>query len=130
MHVASSKRKAVAVSHCSPTNVAGTEIANVFSIKILGVIFTCDLDWKLQARAIRSKVSHKLGVLRRISGSLNTKSRCLIYKTCIKPHINFCLPVWDYRGSEHTKLDNLLIKSKRLVTNNKTASILKSDFRD
>ena len=123
MHVAPSKLKAAAVSHCSPINVAGTEIADVSSMKILGVIFTCDLDWKLQARNIRSKVSRKQGVLRRISGSLNTKSRSLIYKTCIKPHIDFCLPVWGYCGSEHTKLNNLLIKSKRLVTNNKTASI-------
>ena len=50
MHVASSKRKAAAVSHCSPINVVGTEIADVSSMKILGVIFTCDLNWKLQAR--------------------------------------------------------------------------------
>ena len=45
MLVAPSKRKAAAVSHCSPINVAGTEIADVSSMKILGVIFTCDLDW-------------------------------------------------------------------------------------
>ena len=130
MHAAPFKRKAAAFLHCSPINVASTEIADVSSMKILGVIFICDLNWKLKARAIRSKVSRKLGVLRRISGSLNIKSRSLIYKTCIEPHIDFCLPIWCYCGSEHTKLDNLLIKFKRLVTNNKTASILKSDFRD
>ena len=129
-HIALSKRNAAAVSHYSPINVAGTEIADVFSMKILGDIFAWDLDWKLQARAIRSKMLHKLGVLWRINGSLNTKSRSLIHKTCIKLHIDFCLPVWGYCGSEHTKLDNLLFKSKHLVTNNKTASILRSDFRD
>ena len=60
LHVAPSKCKAATVSHCSLINVVGTEIAIFSSMKIFGVIFSCDLDWKLLARAIWSKVSRKL----------------------------------------------------------------------
>ena len=96
LHVALSKCKAATVTHCCLINVVGTEIAIFSSMKIFGVIFSCDLDWKLLARAIWSKMSRKL---RCISSSLNTKSQFLIYKTCIKPLIDFWLPVW---GSQNT----------------------------
>ena len=131
MHVAPSKHKAASVSLCSPINVAGTEIADVFLMKILGYIFICDLDWKLQARAIRSKVSSKLCVYRCISGFLSTKTQSLICKTSKN---RTSISAYRFGAIVAQNTLNWTIFSlnpiKCLITNNKTASILKSDFSD
>ena len=41
---------------------------------ILGVIFISKLGWQEQAQAVCSKVAHKLSVLQRIGGTLNTRT--------------------------------------------------------
>ena len=96
---------------------------------ILGVTFTSDLNWGLQAKGVRGRMACKLGVLRWVSGPLNTRSRALIYKACVKPHLNYCTPVWACCGGEQTAIDKLLLRAKQTVINSKNTTILKSDFR-
>ena len=109
--------------------VNDSQIARVQSVKILGVIFTTELDWRQQARSVRAKFSSKLAVLKRIGGSLNTHSRAHVYKTCIKPHVEYCLPVWACCGVESARLDLVLTRAKRIITNSKTVIVDKDDFK-
>jgi hypothetical protein len=108
--------------------IGGVNIPDAQTIKILGVIFSSNLDWQQQARSVRAKMNCKLGVLRKIGGSLNTRSRAHIYKACIKPHLDYCLPVWACCGPEQALINKTLERTKRIVTNCKTAVIEKSDF--
>ena len=63
-----SKRKAASGTlGCAPS-INGTPIRYVLSVKILGVLFTNDLDWHLQAKSARIRLSRKLFVLRKIGG--------------------------------------------------------------
>ena len=75
-----SKRKAASGTlGCAPS-INGAPIPYVQSMKILGVLFTDDLDWRLQAKSARTRMSRKLSVLCRIGGSLNIQSRAHVYK--------------------------------------------------
>ena len=95
MCIAPTKQKAATCGLLpgSTLNASGSLIRNTASLKILGVTYTADLDWRQLARNVHSKMSQKLAVLRRISSTLNTRSRTLVYKTCVKPYVEYCLPV-------------------------------------
>jgi hypothetical protein len=125
MCIAPSKRKAT--STCAPAlNVNGCPISCVLSVKILGVTFTSDLDWRLHAQCVRGKLASKLAVLRRVGSSLNARRH--IYVTCIKPHIEYCLPVWAFCGGEEASIDKLLVRAKRIITNCKSGAVVNDDF--
>ena len=53
----------------------------------------------------------------------------LIFKACVKPHLNYCTPVWACCRGEQTAIDKLLLRAKQTVINSKNTIILKSDFR-
>ena len=131
MIIAPSKQKAAAAAsapRCAP-RINGSAVSTATSIKILGVIFTSELEWQEQARAVRAKVARKLAVLQRIGGTLNTRTRAQFYKTCIKPHIDYCLPVWAHCGAEQAKLDRTLTRAKQTIANSRCANIEKTDFK-
>ena len=72
-------------------------VAQVHTIKILGVTLSDDLSWNIHAKAVRSSVNSMIGVLRRFSPSLNTDARLKIFNAFILPRITYCLPVWGKR---------------------------------
>ena len=130
MCIMPSKRKAGAnSSNITSLKIDTSEIAYASSVKILGVVITTDLDWRQQARAVRTKMAAKLSVLRRIGGSLNTRARAHVYKMCIQPQLEYCLPVWACCGSEQDHIDKTLTRAKRVITNCKSATISKDDFK-
>ena len=128
MLIAPRKKAASQTNQCSSLVIKGASVAQVEALCILGVTFTSDLDW-LHAKGVRSRMACKLGVLRRVSGSLNTRSRALIFKAWVKPLLNNCTPVWACCGGELTAIDKLLLRAKQTVINSKNTTILKSDFR-
>ena len=90
--IAPRKKAASQTNQCSSLVIKGASVTQVEAICILGVT-TSDLDWRLHAKGVRGKMACKLGILPRISGSLNTRYRALIFKACVKPHLNNCTPV-------------------------------------
>ena len=65
-------------------------------------------------------------MLQRIGGTLNTRARAQIYKTCIKPHLDFCLPVWVYCRPEQAKLGKTITRATQIVTSCCRATVGKS----
>ena len=49
--------------------------------------------------------------------------------TCVKPHIDYCLLVWAYCGSEQKKLDYIICRAKQIITNRRCVNIEKSGFK-
>jgi hypothetical protein len=130
MSIAPSKRKAAAAGGlCHVLTVGTSSLSWVQSVKILGVTFSSNLDWQQHAKYVRSKVSQKLALLQRIGGSLNVRSRAHIFKTCIKPHLDYCLPVWAFCGAEHVTIDKLIVRAKRIITNSKVDTVQHDDFK-
>ena len=110
-------------------SITGSPISHVQSVKILGVTFNSDLDGCQHASTVRAKTTKTLAVLCQIGGSLNTRAYARVFKACMKHHVEYCLPVWACCGSEHLHLDKLLVWAKCIITNQKSASIAKSDFK-
>ena len=73
--------------------IGKTCIQYVFSMKLLGVIFSSDLSWRAHTRTVCSKLSKKLAVLCHIGCSLDTITRAHIFKAYTKLGIDHCLPV-------------------------------------
>ena len=102
------KKAASQTNQCSSLVIKGASVTQVEALCILGVTFTSNLDWRLHAKGVRGRIACKLGVLRRVSRSLNTHSRALIFKACVKPRLNYCTPVWACCGGKQTAIDKLL----------------------
>ena len=58
---------------------------------------------------------------------LNTRTQAQFYKTCTKPHIDYCLLVWAYCGQK--KLNHIICRDKQIITNCRCVNIEKSDFK-
>ena len=127
MCVAAKKSKSAVVTH--EVNINCSPISHVQSVKILCVTFNSELDWRQHASTLRAKTTKKLAVLRRVGGSLNKHVRAHVFKVCIKPHVEYFLPVWACCGSELSYLDRMLVRAKCIITNQKSASIAKLDFK-
>ena len=78
--------------------------------------------------SVWTTMSCKLAVLHRIGSSYYTRSRAHIYTSCIKPHLEYCLPVWACCGGEQARLDKLLERAKRIITKSKTVLLTNDDF--
>ena len=119
MCITPTKRKAIVSAQLAmPLQVNGSALNSVLTVKILGVVITSDLSWLEQARVVQSKILRKLSVLQRIGGTLmNTRARAQIYKTCIKPHLDYCLHLWAYCGpSRQNWTKQLCVPSKSSQT--------------
>ncbi len=116
--------------HSTPLSVNNTPLLQATSLTILGVIFTSDLNWNNQASAVAKKVNGKLRTLFRFGHSLNSRTRLHLFKSFIRPHITFCLPVWG-NGSKTatTMLDGTLLRAKQIIMNSKSVELYSSDWK-
>ena len=103
-------------------------IQYVMALKILGVTLSSDLSWQDYTRAVCSKLSRKLGVLRRFGSSLDTKTRGHVHKAYIKPDLDYCLPVWGNHGTaQTTTVNKLLTRAKHKIMRNNSTELANSD---
>ena len=73
MLIAPRKKAASQTNQCSSLVIKGPSVAKVEALCILDVTFTSDLDWRMHTKSVRGRMACKLGVLRRVSRSLNTR---------------------------------------------------------
>jgi ribonucleases P/MRP protein subunit RPP40 len=91
-----------------------TEIMPVQEEKDLGVIFTRDLKPSIQCRKSAAKARRIIGMVRRSFRKLDTQDFLLIYKTYIRPHLEYSIQAW----SPHlTKDIDILERTQRAATN-------------
>jgi hypothetical protein len=74
--------------------INGQALNNVENIRILGVTITSKLDWTEHGQSVCAKMNGRLCVLRRLGHVLNMRSRLQLFNAFIKPHLQYCLPVW------------------------------------
>ena len=104
-------------------------IQNVTALKILGITLSSDLSWRDHTRVVCSKLSRKLGVLRRFGGSLDTKTRGYVYKAYTKPDLDYGLPVWGIHGTaQATAVNKFLTRAKRIIMRNNSIELSNSVY--
>ena len=86
------------------------------SVSLLGTIISKNLCWKSHILAIARSASCKLGFLVRSKHLFSAAQRLILYKSQIRPVLEYCSHVWGGGASTHLAiLDSIQRKAVRLV---------------
>ena len=100
----------------------GDWIENVESFKYLGVTFDPLLSWCEHVNHTSSKISQRIGVIRRIKFYLRNDILNMLAKALVMPHFNYCSPVW-------TNCNTTLLNSLQIHHNRLARILLSADIR-
>ena len=96
------------------------ELENVRSFKYLGVVLDPMLDFSIQADYAAGKAkraSFKISMMIKGTKGLSVQSGIDLYKTLVRPHIEYALPVWaSITDKDLDKLEKVQIQCLRRVT--------------
>ena len=84
----------------------GNLLENVNVEKDLGVFMDYELKFHEQTSAAIKKANSILGVIKKTFANLNETTLTLLYKTMVRPHLEYCNVVWG----PHYKLDQQAIE--------------------
>ena len=70
-------------------------LTQVKSVKHLGIQLTCDLSWSCHITTIYSKTRRLIGLLYRQFHLCAPETALRLYKTFIRPHLEYASVVWD-----------------------------------
>ena len=87
------------------------------SFKYLGLTLTPDLSWQEHIDNMITKISQRLGVLRRIKQFLDLDTRCTLYTSLI-------LPLFDYADTIWGDKNNVVLMNSLQTLENKAAKII------
>ena len=116
------KCKVMHIGHQLPTRYYMTdgsnrvEMQSVTEEKDLGVTFTNDLKSRTQCFLAAAKARRIIGAVRRNFRRLDCQDLLLIYKTYIRPHIEYCIQSWSpHLRKDIQCLENVQKAATRLV---------------
>ena len=97
-----------------PISMDQNNLPESTSFKLLGLSFSKDLSWTNYITSIAKSASMKIGSLFRASGCLTNEAILHIYKTVIRPSIEYCCHIWA--GAPASTLA-MLDKIQKRITN-------------
>ena len=109
-----------------PVEMNGIELPEETSFHLLGLTFTRPMDWKPYLQSIANVASRKVGSLYRAHRFLTPESILYLYKSTIRPCMEYCSHIWGGVPRSHG-LDLLGRVQKRVVSS--VGSGLSSDFQ-
>ena len=92
--------------------INGSVLEEKSSFKMLGLTFSCKLDWGSYIISIAETVSKKIGALIRSMKFLSPEVALYLYKSTIQPCMEYCCHVWA--GAPNCYLE-LLDKLKKRI---------------
>jgi len=99
------------------------ELEHVQEEKDLGVFFTNDLKPSMQCQKSAAKARRIIGMVRRNFKRLDKKDFLLLYKTYIRPHIEYCVQSWSPQLNKDIKhLERVQKAATELVSSMKKLS--------
>ena len=93
----------------------GIELPEETSFRLLGLTFTRSMYWKPYIQSIAKAASRKVGSLHRAHHFLTPESILYLYKSTIRPYMEYCSQIWGGAPSSHG-LDLLDRVQKRVVS--------------
>ena len=87
-------------------HLSGVHLEEVSKYKYLGVIITHNLTWSEHCSAKVKTANKIMGLVRRTLGDCNYQTKSVAYTTLVRPHLEYCSPVW----SPYTKKDIHLLE--------------------
>ena len=92
----------------------GTELEESNSFRLLGITFSSDFSWRSYIEAIAKSASMKVGSLLRARNYLTPESILYLYKSTIRPCIEYCCHIW---GGAPADALNLLDRIQKRICN-------------
>ena len=98
-------------------------IANTSQIKLFGAETDYKLNFTSHISNICMKASQKVGDLLRLRNLIPCKTKLIIYKSSILPHLTYCHLVWhNCRSSDSRKIELIQERALRAVFNSHSES--------
>ena len=91
-------------------HIRSTTIECVSHYKCLGVVVDSNLLFSKHVERVALQIKQKLGILRRLRGTFNTRYLSMIYWGYILPHALYCCTVWTNRSHHNYEIINQLHK--------------------
>ena len=101
------------LKHQITLKIQKTAISQKKHIRYLGVIIDSTLTWKQQIKNILCKISRAIGIMYKLSPSLNHIMLKNIYYSLIYSHIVYAIQVCGSAGK--SEIDKILILQKRAI---------------
>lgn len=112
-------------------NVNGQALERVDSTKILGVIISNNLTWHNHIDYVCSKANSALYLLRRVSGGMDLDCKVTLYKSLVRPHLDYCSAVWDPPTDElMRKVEIIQARAVRIIFNKFDRNTCVTDLRE
>lgn len=104
-------------------------LTKVQKLSLLGVIISDDLSWTCQSRRVRAKMTSRMAAFKRFGRCLNVNTRLIAYNAFIKPHLDYCLPVWGNTcTSVASELDRTLARCLRTISGSHTSTFSRASL--
>ena len=114
-------------SSIPPVAMSDSQLSHASAITVLGMEIASDLSWKSHILNVAKSASKKIGFLTRAKKYFTPSQRLTIYKSQIRPTLEYCSHIW---GGEYKTTLNILnrIQSKaiRLVDDRSLTANLQS----
>ena len=100
--------------HINPKIVLNSfEIAMVDEVSFLGVILDAHLTWKSHISHVSRKMSKSIGIIKKASFCLPSRSLISLYYALVYPYMQYCILVW---GSTYpSNLNRIALLQKRMI---------------
>ena len=80
---------------CNHYTIGDLDLAEDVSEKDVGVTFDACLQFRLHIKNMVSKANQRVGLIRRSFSHLNIKSFKLLYKSLVRPILEYCSVIWN-----------------------------------
>lgn len=104
--------------------MSGNLVREQKSISFLGLTVTNDLSWKPYIQSISKQAAQRIGSLYRASSYLPPQTVCYLYKSTIRPLMEYCCHLWAGAPQTHLNLLDRVEKRARNLMGNKLANEL------
>lgn len=105
--------------HTSSYNLNSVPLKQVSDYKYLGVYFTSFLRWQRHVDYVAAKAGKVLGFLRRNAKTFPVPTKELLYKTNVRPLLEYACTVWDPPAKRDIdKLESIQNLAARFVSGN------------
>ena len=84
--------------------------------KYLGLYFDPHLKWKAHIDKTTSKISQRLGIVKRIRQYIDQGTMNMLYNAIVLPHIDYCCPIWSTAADKHVNKIQILQNHVARVT--------------
>ena len=97
--------------------IKGHAITRVSEFKYLGVVLDECLSWSTHVKHVISRAGKRVGILGRLTDNLTAHCVNTVYKSFIRPIIDYCDTVWTCCGKGNNDLiEKLQRRAARIVT--------------